>query len=261
MTTMYVNPLIELYNILINSNNYNTYNIDNNTIYKYTIVFTSILLLYILLSYQLYYNNKKRLAWMISLLNSSLLSIIGIVYMIMKSNSIINIINNYNNTSYGRLLYHDIDNVSVLVCLWFAIANILDLVFGYFFYYKEQGVITSYLHHTIFIWIMYTCTTGNGLFIKCSTFSPAFLFMCIEEIPTFLLALGSVFPSCRTDLGFGVSFFLLRIVYHTIFFIYSIYVRTETIVSFLYLLTLMMHINWFSSWVNKYGKKLMSKKK
>jgi hypothetical protein len=216
------------------------------------------------MSHKLLNDNKKRLAWMVSLLNSFLLSIVGIVYIINKSSYVSDTILTtlkYENRHIGRPIYHDKDNVSVIVCLWFAIANIIDLIFGFIFYQKEQGLITSYIHHTIFIWIMFTCTTGNGIFLKCTPFAPAFLFMCIEEIPTFLLALGSVMPSYRTDIGFGLTFFLLRILYHIVFFVFAIYVKADGVVCFLYLLTLLMHINWFSSWVAKYGKKMIGKKK
>ena len=40
------------------------------------------------------------------------------------------------------------------------------------------------------------------------------MIVTLEELPTWLLAAGAMFPSLRTDLGFGASFFLLRICYH-----------------------------------------------
>jgi len=253
----------EILSILIDKRQYNTYTLTNDTLHKYATVFTITLVLYSILSYQLYNDNKKRLAWMVSLLNSFLLSIIGIVYIIMKAplahDIILKTIN--DKRSHGRSLYHGVDNVSAIVCLWFAIANIIDLLFGFIFYRKQQGIITSYFHHSIFIWIMYACTTGNGLFLTCTPFAPSFLFMCIEEIPTFILALGSVFKSYRTDLGFGLTFFILRIMYHLCFLLYSIYAQADSLVCFLYVLSLIMHINWFYSWASKYGKNLGDKEK
>lgn len=69
-----------------------------------------------------------------------------------------------------------------------------------------------------------------------------------------------MFPSCRTDIGFGTSFFLLRIVYHSYFTAYAAYSRMSGTVIVLYLLTLALHLSWFYSWATKYGKKLFGKR-
>ena len=47
---------------------------------------------------------------------------------------------------------------------------------------------------------MIISTTGNGFFMTAIPFASSFVFMLIEEFPTFLLALGSVYPSLRTGL-------------------------------------------------------------
>ena len=104
---------------------------------------------------------------------------------------------------------------------------------------------------------MIASTTGNGFFIHSEVFCASFVYVAIEELPTFLLALGSVFPSCRTDFGFGITFFFLRLVYHTYMLIYSILSKTDYIVTILYILTLILHVFWFSTWVTKYGSKLL----
>ena len=94
-----------------------------------------------------------------------------------------------------------------------------------------------------------------GLFVRSTPFAPAFCIMLIEEIPTFLLALGSVISRLRTDLGFGVTFFVFRVAYHAYVTSYAIASRVSGAVIGLYLLTLALHLNWFYAWVTKYGKK------
>ena len=84
-------------------------------------------------------------------------------------------------------------------------------------------------------------------------FSNLFLLAAIEELPTFLLALGSMFSVFRTDLGFGLSFFLLRICYHLYLFTLGMKIGIETPVIGVFVLTLTMHLNWFYAWVSKYG--------
>ena len=201
----------------------------------------------------------KRYAWAISLLNSFCMCIVGAIYVVLKNNQHPNMFYfNYDADSlfYGR------DNLGLLICIWFGLANALDFIYGLILYRVHLGFLTTYVHHSIFIWLMYFCSTRNGFFVTApSPFIPAFCIMLIEEIPTFLLALGTVFPSFRTDLGFGVTFFLLRIVYHAYITTYAIYAQVTTSIIVLYLLTLTMHCNWFYAWVTKYGRKSLGRGK
>ena len=107
------------------------------------------------------------------------------------------------------------------------------------------------------MWILITSMTGNGGFARFAPFASGFVYMFIEELPTFLLALGAVFPSFRTDIGFGVTFFWLRLVYHFYMLAYSVYLRTDAIIPFLYVLTLALHVYWYYNWMRKYGLKLL----
>jgi len=66
--------------------------------------------------------------------------------------------------------------------------------------------LTCWVHHTLYLWLVYftlhSCLAGSvGI-------------LYLLELPTFLMALGTVFPNMRTDLGFGGSFFSLRLAYH-----------------------------------------------
>lgn len=190
--------------------------------------------------------NEKRLSWVITLVNSFAMTLMGAAYLFAKAYVSSDLLTYMQS---GRHVFHGLDNVSALVCLWFGMANVVDLVFGLLCYPKYVQLLTGYIHHTIFIWIMIASTTGNGGFVAVEKFAPAFLMMTVEELPTFLLALGSVFKSYRTDYGFGGTFFILRIVYHG-FMMYNAFVwEAQTVVVFLYGLTLTMHLNWFYGWV------------
>jgi len=107
--------------------------------------------------------------------------------------------------------------------------------------------------------MMIACTTGHGGVIEVTPFASAFASMLIEELPTFLLALGSIFPACRSDIGFGLTFFVLRLLLHMIFLIFAILVGVDHSVAVLYAFTMAMHINWFYVWMTKYGRKLLFK--
>lgn len=247
--------------------------LTKNDIQKAGTIFLAILLM-VCITAKYTFKETKRLAWVVSLVNSFVMSVMGIIYLAgeIKCNFlhtlnyfIISIIvaklplhpNILRFGPEGRDLFHSADNFGVLCCLWFGLANITDLAFGVMFYREQLQFLTAYFHHSVFIWMMYASTTGNPYFGlidgKITIFATTFCFMIVEEIPTFILALGSVFPKFRSDIGFGFTFFILRICYHFYFFIYALYSGVDTLVLSLYLLTLTMHLNWFYSWVIKYG--------
>lgn len=200
--------------------------------------------------------NKKRMGWIISLINSFVLMVVGIAYLIVKVPTFTDFFAFGDN---GRVVFHSLDNVSVLVCIWFALANFFDLVFGLLFYRAYLDPLTAYVHHTVYIWILITGMTGNGGFAQFEPFAAGPVYMFVEEVPTFMLALGSVFPALRTDIGFGVTFLALRLVYHAYMMAYSLYLGVDSVIPIMYALTMMLHVFWYYTWVRKYGLKLFMK--
>lgn len=156
--------------------------------------------------------------------------------------------------------FYGLNNFNVLVCLWFAVANTFDIVFGLAFYRDQLKLLTTYIHHSAFIYIMITCTTGNGLFYTVKPSAPTFQFVLIEELPTMILSLGSIFPSFRTDLGFGVSFFLLRVVYHICLLAYVYSLQIDTFVFCCFFIAVWVHLHWFYCWCKSYAKKRLLEK-
>ena len=199
---------------------------------------------------------EKKLAWMVSLVNSFVMTVAGVFYLAMKLPEVITAVSAKDFHSLGAQLFHaPVSNFTALMCMWFLIANVFDLICGVLFYRKQLGILTAWIHHSLFIWTMIAASTGNGGFIQTKPFASAFAIVVIEELPTFLLALGSVLPIFRTDLGFGLTFFIFRICWHLCFFGLAFY-NSDTVsipVRVLYSVTLLMHINWFQNWVTKYG--------
>jgi hypothetical protein len=212
-------------------------------------VTAAIYILYFLICYS-FIREKKRLAWCISLLNSSITTLICIAYTLIKTLTSRGLF----NANMDIEMIHGNDNISTITCLMFFSVNLLDLVLGLLFYRSCLGLMTTYVHHTLYMWLMVYLLTGNGLFISSPTpASMAFIWCLIEEFPTFLLALGSVFPAYRSDLLFGVSFFFLRLVYHCYLFLLMVRVQSYTSILVLYGLTFAMHLEWFRAWFTKYG--------
>ena len=196
---------------------------------------------------------QKRLAWALSCFNSGLLTVLGLVYLYYQ----------HQDTGLypGKDVLQSKNNFSQLACLWFALFNLTDLVFGSIYYPKEMDPLTAYVHHPLFIYIMIACSGAWGLdetgvlAFGAQPFSTAFCLVCIEELPTFILALGSMFPAFRSDMGFGVSFFILRIVYHFFIMARGIIVKVHPIQTAMYGLTFIMHIFWWYGWVTGMKKK------
>lgn len=255
----------------------------------YTLIFYTIY--FFICKKFVFQNNNKKLCWCITLLNSFFTSFICILYLYIKylinqsifnssptNSSLESFVSSGSssgtsessgislesseslgssldsNSTLGMNLITGNDNMSIIISIIFGCVTFLDLFYGLIFYREQLSLLTTYIHHTLYIWLMYFIITGDGIFIKTPTpFSKAFMWCLIEELPTFLLALGSIFPSLRSDLAFGISFFLLRIVYHLYVFYITWNLGAYTPMIVLYFITLGMHFIWFYTWFVKYG--------
>jgi hypothetical protein len=200
---------------------------------------------------------KKKLSWGITFVNSFVTSLLSMFYIYNKRKELINFI----YTGVGvNLLLTSVNDYSALCCIWFAVMNMYDLLFGILFYYKYLGVFTAFIHHPFYVWVMISSITGNIGFIKISPFSTGLLFFLVEEIPTFIMSLGTFFPRFKTHLGYGVSFFLFRVCYHT-YFVYLLFLfKNELEIAHIIfpIMPLVMHLVWFKEWVDKYWQKAIT---
>ena len=89
---------------------------------------------------------RKKLCWCISLVNSFVASIIGVIYLAYS------IPRHQDFFTFGPVpskIFYTVDNLGFISCVWFGLANITDLIFGLLFYRDQLGVLTAYVHHTI----------------------------------------------------------------------------------------------------------------
>jgi hypothetical protein len=113
------------------------------------------------------------------------------------------------------------------------------------FYPKHIDVLTGWVHHTVYMWLMYhihvTHTQGS------------FTLFLVEELPTFLLALGNVSRELRTNLAFGCSFFATRIAWHA-FMLHHFWAARKMMVTPLWpfiALTLLLHLHWLYGYLKQ----------
>lgn len=135
--------------------------------------------------------------------------------------------------------------VTRVIIIFFTASNVMDLGLGVFQYPKHLDILTSYIHHLFY--------TAFMLVILFSNYSRGFVICFCMELPTFVLAIGTVYNSLRSDLLFGISFFITRILFN----IYQAYMlrqlHPDGMIWRTCVLVLCFHIYWFVTWWRKYG--------
>jgi hypothetical protein len=104
--------------------------------------------------------------------------------------------------------------VSVALTTFFMTFLCLDLLVGWIHYRSKIDMLTGWVHH-----ITYFCVLTWGLK---QHYTGIFTAMCLLEVPTFLLALGSLHRPWRRDYLFASAFLSTRILFHS-FMISSAY--------------------------------------
>ncbi|NBO98896.1 MAG: hypothetical protein EBU90_02040 [Proteobacteria bacterium] len=118
---------------------------------------------------------------------------------------------------------------------------ITDIIIGTRDYHSTLKTMTGYFHHIVYIFIN-VISIYSGLY-------PLYSIFMIAELPTFILALGSVVPQYRKDLLFGVSFFTTRIAY---FLYISVLMSDYILIRWFTAPILVMHSYWFYKWIKNY---------
>ena len=116
-----------------------------------------------------------------------------------------------------------------------------DLAIGSLQYREHIKPLSGWLHHTIFILMAYAPLTTR----TCS----AFVSLCIVELPTAVLALGSVAPALRSDAVFGATFFTLRVVFTGAVLAWHWQLARERYLVAIVAFSFSLHCFWFVSWL------------
>jgi hypothetical protein len=174
----------------------------------------------------------KARAWIVTLLGSFGLMIVATIYVVDAIN--------LHGFMWTLEYIHGEDQITRVAVLFFVAVNIMDLVLGSIFYPKYLDPLSAYFHHSAYLLFAF-CLLAHH-------YARGLLICFFMEWPTFVLALGSLFPSCRHDLLFGVLFFITRLAYN-IFLIWSLHrVAPEGLIWRICSATLCLHIFWFYKW-------------
>jgi hypothetical protein len=135
------------------------------------------------------------------------------------------------------------------IALFFIAANIMDLVIGFIRYPEYLDPLTTIFHHIFYISFM--------AILLAMSYTRGFLLCFLLEIPTVVLALGSVWPSLRSDLLFGVTFVPTRLVFNAYLAFKLGMMHPEGYVWRVCMCVLGLHIYWFYNWSKTYGVALL----
>jgi hypothetical protein len=202
------------------------------------------------------FTTPKTRAWILTLHSALVLSCVGIVTLVQGlqlsttwSNSII---------IPPAFIWSDTP-VSRFASLYFVVYAMMDLIIGYVDYRLQVQLLSGYVHH-----ILYSLL---GLYLNWRSGSNAWAVMLILEVPSILLSRGHINPAWRSDWGFGLLFFLTRVVFHG-YMLTVIYpgelavsqlgtIYTGTYVAFgAGVLAWILHMHWFSAWIRGQWKRL-----
>ena len=134
----------------------------------------------------------------------------------------------------------------------------VDLLLGLLFYPSQLDLLSGYVHHLVYA----ISLTYSGLYLG-NHF--VFALFGLDEIPTLILGLGNVHTPWRLDLSFGVTWLVLRIVFHSyITFLLGIVSvslpwRSALSITLGATLSLLLHLHWFANWTRGYLKRRRAK--
>lgn len=178
---------------------------------------------------------EKQLAYYTSTKVSFTLLIVGLI------SNIIFVHQGLNIDAYFEFLQNQSDVIKIVI-LYFMSYLFFDITVGHIYYKKHIDLLSGYIHHVVYFFIsMYALYTNNA---------PLYILYFIEELPTFILNIGSYNKKYKRNKTFGITFLLARILYH-IFLVYHTY-KIKIILPFA-IMSLGLHIYWWSNWLKKYA--------
>lgn len=171
---------------------------------------------------------KKR-SWIITFLSCVFLSLYGIMGMYTFAKT---------NFDMNELISVNTINDHIFPHRMFASYMIADLVIGVVEYPDQFGLVTGWIHHTMYLTacLMFMYSKYSGLMCLCYSM----------EIPTIILAMCKFFPKIDVLKSvFTIVFFILRICIFSILMIRCVLYGTDIKVMILLFLSICLNIYWF----------------
>ena len=118
---------------------------------------------------------------------------------------------------------------------------VADMALGILYYPGQMNFVTGWLHHTLYLILL--------PILMSSKLEGGFLICCFMEFPTIFLSLGYLSPKWKSEISFGISFFITRILFH-VYFGYQAYSSSPGVLMPIIAL-FPLHVHWFGSWCRR----------
>ncbi|CAO3590676.1 unnamed protein product [Absidia cylindrospora] len=170
--------------------------------------------------------NEKQISWLLTFASSVVCTAVSFPYYI-----------RFWRSGWDMQLLGMESSVHTSLVCFFITYLVMDLSLGSMYYKGRITIATGWIHHSIYIVILFWLMRSRS--------ASFFTVNAILELPTVILAVGSMRASWRSDFLFASSFFALRLVYHA-WMIVSVkqYHRLESL-WLVALLVFPLHVYWF----------------
>jgi len=143
------------------------------------------------------FTTPKQLSWILTTVASATMTVVSIPFV-------------WDYLSSGG----DVKRIRTLSALSYMSTRIFqaylvaDLMMGVIYYRNQLALLTGWIHHMLYVFIVQVTIKRAWTHIFC---------LCaLMELPTFLLAISSLYPRLRSNITFAVTFFVTRIMFHVI---------------------------------------------
>ncbi|KAI8078875.1 uncharacterized protein BX664DRAFT_250014, partial [Halteromyces radiatus] len=170
--------------------------------------------------------NEKQISWLLTFASSVVCTVVSLPHYV-----------RFWRSGWDMQLLGLESTAHTSLACFFMTYLVMDLTLGSMYYKSRITIATGWIHHSIYIVILFWL-------MRCRSTS-FFTVNAILELPTVILALGSMRASWRSDVLFGFSFFVLRLVYHACMIVsVKQYHRIESL-WLVAVLVFPLHVYWF----------------
>jgi hypothetical protein len=179
-----------------------------------------------------FWHTTKQQAWFIMLLSSFVLTVAGFCYAGSAE---------LDPSLWTEEYMFGDDRKSRTILLFFTACNVMDLTLGYFYYRDFLYPLTTIAHHIFFIF--------SVLIFLGVHHTRGYPVTFVFELPTLILSIGTVWPSMRSDMAFGVTFMFTRILYHILTIYRFAVMHPHGLAWKVLCMPFMLHAFWIKNWI------------
>lgn len=176
---------------------------------------------------------QKDRQWGLSVFNSLLMSAYGVIYFL------------------HWLFHHDLSATLATDRAVYQLQSylVIDFIYNGFINTEvQQSMLEFWIHHSVYAAVC-------SVVIQYSISGVAVAYM-ILEVPTALRALGTIQPEWRTDLGFGIAFFFMRVLAPFVFYLRD-HATYPTFAHGVFVAMQTLHCYWFYRWCKSQAPRLL----